>query len=76
MYFLSRPERDGARAVEWQGKILRQIRNGVFLVQLYSWASGEATSRALVTEARITEEEWFFYATLDDWHDAAERLRR
>jgi hypothetical protein len=68
LFFHSRPvNKSGNREIEWQGQVLRRINNDTFLVELYSWITGCATNKVVVTMARIVEEEWKFFEDVDDW---------
>lgn len=52
----------------WQGRVLSAVAPGAYLVQLYSWITGEPTCRRVVAVERMLE--WSFYVTESEWHAA------
>jgi hypothetical protein len=48
-------------AICWQGQILRELKDGSFLVQLYSWINGCPTDQKIVSMSDIKD--WSFYSS-------------
>ena len=47
--------------IVWQGKILGEEQPGIYIIQLFSWLSGEPSNQRII---RIEEmNEWYFYDT-------------
>lgn len=57
----------GKPRVQYQVKVLAQIADGVFLVQLYDWFLGDPTLAKAYTVEDMHAGGWAFYATRDDW---------
>lgn len=47
--------------VEWQGCVVRHLRNGNYVVQLFEWAMGTPTVQKVISFGEMKE--WDFYAT-------------
>ena len=54
--------------LQWQGQIISKVSEGVFLVQLHEWTTGESSSQVLFSVADMMG--WKFYNTADDWRSA------
>jgi hypothetical protein len=54
--------------LQWQGQIISKVSEGVFLVQLHEWATGESNSQILFSVSDMMS--WKFYDTADDWRSA------
>jgi hypothetical protein len=50
--------------LQWQGQIISKVSEGVFLVQLHEWTTGESSSQVLFSMADM------FYDTAEDWRSA------
>jgi hypothetical protein len=59
-YFHSANEND---KVEWQGVVIGEPHPGWYLVQLFDWASGEASVQRLVPIEKMIG--WLFYSDRD-----------
>jgi len=59
-------------AIIWQGKILRDSRSGVFVVQLYSWLDGRPTDQRIVRASEMVG--WRFYRTDAEMRAVGDRL--
>lgn len=55
---------DGCVTVEYQGQIVAQVALGVYLVEMYDWSSGHASTRRLETLEEMLG--WAFYDS-DEW---------
>jgi len=55
LWFHSR--KDGK--IHWQGKIVRDLKNGSYVVQLWSWLDGNPTDQKIVLLEEMKE--WSFY---------------
>ncbi len=51
--------------IHCQGKVLAEVTEGVFLVQLFDWTMGAETDQFLVTINGAAG--WKFYSTHEDW---------
>jgi hypothetical protein len=51
--------------LQWQGRIISKVSEGVFLVQLHQWTTGESSSQVLFSVADMMG--WKFYDTAEDW---------
>ncbi len=78
LYFLTPHERFGWPACHWQGQVLSEVTPGMYLVQLYSWATGVATNQALARLDDMTS--WVFFTDSNEWNraanDASQNLER
>jgi hypothetical protein len=54
--------------LQWQGRIISKVSEGVFLVQLHEWTTGESSSQVLFSVADMMG--WKFYDTAEDWRSA------
>jgi len=57
----------------WQGKVMRKLDDGKYLVQLYEWMMGAPSSRHIVKASDM--DGWSFYATDSDMRIAWEKSR-
>lgn len=53
--------------IKWQGEILAKINDGLFLVQLFSWISGDITEQKLVRLEDMLN--WYFYDSNEIMND-------
>jgi hypothetical protein len=53
--------------LQWQGQIISRVSEGVFLVRLHEWTTGESGSQVLFSVADMMG--WKFYDTAD-WRSA------
>ena len=61
-------------AITWQGRILGQVQDTRYLVQLYSWIDGDETDQVLVPIEQL--DNWKFYDTEEDWKRAYDKYRQ
>ena len=54
--------------LQWQGQIISKVSEGIFLVQLHEWTTGEASDQFLVSVPDMMS--WKFFDTTDDWRSA------
>jgi hypothetical protein len=54
--------------LQWQGQIISKVSEGVFLVQLHEWTTGESSDRILFSVPDMMS--WKFYGTADDQRSA------
>jgi hypothetical protein len=54
--------------LQWQGQIISKVSEGVFLVQLHEWTTGESSSQVLFSLPDMMG--WKFYDTFEDWRSA------
>ena len=54
--------------LQWQGQIISKVSEGVFLVRLREWTTGESSSQVLFSVADMMG--WKFYDTAEDWRSA------
>jgi hypothetical protein len=64
--------------VQWQGCVLGSPSPGYYLVQLFSWLSGEQTNQQIVPFEKMTD--WYFYDSSEElkysWeHGSTRRFR-
>ena len=50
--------------LQWQGQIISKVSEGVFLVQLHEWTTGETSDQFLVSVPAMMS--WKFFDTADD----------
>ena len=50
----------------WQGRVTCQVAEGCYLVQLFSWVSGEPTESKLLHISEVTRE-WSWFSDSDAW---------
>jgi hypothetical protein len=50
--------------LQWQGQIISKVSEGVFLVQLHEWTTGESSSQVLFSVADMMG--WKFYDSAED----------
>ena len=61
--------------MHWQGRVLRPMENGTFLVQLFSWLDGRPNKQVIVKLDKMVG--WSFYTSMDEWRDEADnRLKQ
>ncbi len=53
--------RRGDRILEWQGRVLDRIEDGLYLIETFSWRDGTSTGQQLITADAMTI--WTFYNT-------------
>jgi hypothetical protein len=51
--------------LHWQGRVLHSMREGYYLVQLYSWLDGRPTNQQLVAYDSMLD--WHFYTSHAEW---------
>ena len=56
--------------INWQGEVLGQVHEDVFLVQLFEWVMGEPNIQKAVRLAEM--EEWVFYASQEEMNRSYE----
>jgi len=54
--------------LQWQGQIISKVSEGVFLVRLHEWTTGEPSSQVLFSLPDMMG--WKFYDTAEDWRSA------
>ena len=54
--------------LQWQGQIISKVSEGVFLVQLHQWTTGETSGQFLVPVPDVMS--WKFFDTASDWRSA------
>jgi hypothetical protein len=54
--------------LQWQGRIISKVSEGVFLVQLHEWTTGESSSQVLFSVQDMMG--WKFYDTAEAWRSA------
>jgi hypothetical protein len=54
--------------LQWQGQIISKVSEGVFLVRLYEWTTGESSSQVLFSVSDMMG--WKFYDTTEAWRSA------
>jgi hypothetical protein len=57
--------------INWQGRILGKVREGRYLVQLYSWLDGGPTNQKIVAVEEM--DDWDFYDSDKDMNWAYEK---
>jgi hypothetical protein len=57
--------------LQWQGQIISKVSEGVFLVQLHEWTTGESSDQVLFSVLDMMG--WKFYDTADDWRSALDK---
>lgn len=57
--------------LQWQGQIISKVSEGVFLVQLHEWTTGESSSQVLFSVPDMMS--WKFYDTADERRSALAR---
>lgn len=62
-YFHSLIQKDKAIRIQWQGLVLGSPEQGWYLVQLFSWLTGEPTAQCLVPFEQMRD--WLFYSDTD-----------
>jgi hypothetical protein len=62
-YFHTWEDREGTRAIKWQGHVLSKVKRDVYLVELFSWLTGGPLERLLVPVEQMIG--WTFYADAD-----------
>ena len=60
--------------VHWQGKILSEVHEHRYLVQLFSWLDGAATNQEIVKLDDMSD--WRFYLTHREWVDAGDKVNQ
>ena len=50
--------------VKWQGCILSKPSKNMYLIQLFSWLSGEPTNRQLISIDKMKD--WLFYKDFEE----------
>lgn len=56
--------------IKWQGKILKKIETGFYLVQLYSWMFGQELSMRIVDIHEMKS--WILYDNCDEMKESWE----
>jgi hypothetical protein len=59
--------------VKWQGQVTDKAPDNHFMIQLYSWVSGNPIEQKLLKFSDMTN--WHFYPSNKDMFDAYERLK-
>ena len=54
--------------LQWRGRIISKVSEGVFLVRLHEWTTGESSSQVLFSVADMMG--WKFYDSAEDWRSA------
>jgi hypothetical protein len=54
----------------YQGRVLANVTESMFLVETFSFLTGEGGRRSLVTLDQMHAEHWRFYITREEWHEA------
>jgi hypothetical protein len=54
--------------LQWRGRIISKVSEGVFLVQLHEWTTGELSDQVLVSVPDMMS--WRFYDTAENWSSA------
>lgn len=54
--------------LQWQGQIASKVSEGVFLVRLHEWTTGESSSQVLFSVADMMG--WKFYDSAEAWRSA------
>ena len=54
--------------LQWQGQIASKVNEGVFLVRLHGWTTGESSSQVLFSVADMMG--WKFYDSAEGWRSA------
>jgi len=60
--------------IDWQGQVLGQIDESRYLVQLYSWLDGCATTQRIVDIKDMSF--WMFYNSDEEMRDYYDRVLR
>lgn len=55
----------------WQGQVAVEVRNGVYLVQLYDWLMGERSTQRMVDVDEMCD--WSFYDSAEEMRFAYDR---
>jgi hypothetical protein len=63
--FCTDPE--GDKVPGWQGRVLGEICEGYYLVQLHEWLMGGESDMVIVPITRMVEEEWVFFKDSEDF---------
>lgn len=45
--------------IKWQGQVIKKLNNSRFIVQLYSWVGGHATTQKVISLSDVKD--WSFY---------------
>jgi len=53
------------RSVKWQGWIIAQVKDGIYLIDRFEWITGgrSFTGKVLVPIEQMLREQWTFYET-------------
>lgn len=65
MYFISKEDGED----KWQGEILEQINDSVYLVQLYDWLLGMPSCMSLISVGNLVQKGCELYETIDELKD-------
>lgn len=57
--------------VHWQGKVVSELPDSKYLVQLFSWLDGAPTNQEIINLSDM--ENWRFYATHSSWVNAGDK---
>lgn len=64
---------DKDKFIVWQFIVVREISQKRYLVQLYSWFSGEATQAKVLAEYQLLGSRCNLYLNREDWTAAADK---
>ena len=73
-YFHSIEKKDGRDVVQWQGQVMQQISQEVYLVELFEWITGSDSYGKLVPLSDMLQ--WQFYESneqMNDWYEHSYR---
>jgi hypothetical protein len=59
--------------LQWQGQIISKVSEGIFLVCLHEWTTGQSSSQVLFSVPDMMG--WKFYDTAEDWRSALTEIR-
>lgn len=60
--------KDAEGSITYQGRIVRQMKPGVYLMQLFSWLDGRPTKQIVVQVDDMAG--WDFYESAEEWRAA------
>jgi hypothetical protein len=56
-----------------QGRIISKVGSEAYLVQLFSWLTGYATTQEVRMVESMSSEKWRLYSDENDWRDDGQR---
>lgn len=73
-YFLVFEQREGEKKPKHQGRLIGQITEDIYLVELYSWITGSVTNRKLASLREMVD--WYLYDDHETFIHSADKWGR